>query len=244
MFEAIENAKPGFLTLPSQGLSISWFISTVLLTSLGFYMYPHSFGAIYAGKSEKTFRKNTIIMPLYQLILLFVFFAGFAAILQIPGLMGDEVDLSLLRLSKLAFDPWVMGVIGAAGVLTALVPGSMLLMSAATLLAKNVYGVFVPSATDKQIVSLAKYLVPVVALASLFFTFKSGTIVALLLMGSSMVTQLFPAMIFSLMRNNFVTKQGAFAGIIMGEATVAYITLSKTTIGTLFPLLPHWVKDI
>ncbi|OIK15493.1 sodium:solute symporter [Bacillus sp. MUM 116] len=244
MFEAIETAKPGFLTLPSQGLSISWFISTVLLTSLGFYMYPHAFSAIYSGKSEKTFRKNTIIMPLYQLILLFVFFAGFAAILQIPGLKGDEVDLSLLRLSKLAFDPWVMGVIGAAGVLTALVPGSMLLMSAATLLSKNVYGVFVPSATDKQIVSLAKYLVPVVALVSLFFTFKSGTIVALLLMGSSMVTQLFPAMIFSLMKNNFVTKQGAFAGIIMGEATVAYITLSKTTIGNLFPLLNQWVKDI
>jgi hypothetical protein len=36
-------------------------------------MYPHAFGAIYAGKSEKAFRKNTIIMPLYQLILLFVF---------------------------------------------------------------------------------------------------------------------------------------------------------------------------
>ncbi|WP_342602237.1 sodium:solute symporter [Peribacillus sp. FSL E2-0159] len=244
MFEAIDKVKPDFLTLPSQGLSISWFISTVLLTSLGFYMYPHVFGAIYSGKSEKSFRKNTIIMPIYQLILLFVFFTGFAAILQIPGLKGDEVDLSLLRLSKLAFDPWVMGVIGAAGVLTALVPGSMLLMSAATLLAKNVYGVFVPSATDKQIVSLAKYLVPVIALVSLYFTFKSGTIVALLLMGSSLVTQLFPAMIFSLMRNNFVTKHGAFAGIIMGEATVAYITLSKTTIGTLFPLFPQWVKDI
>lgn len=71
-------------------------------------MYPHAFGAIYAGKSEKAFHKNTIIMPLYQLILLFVFLVGFAAILQIPTLQGDEVDLSLLRLSKMAFDPWVM----------------------------------------------------------------------------------------------------------------------------------------
>ncbi len=142
-------------------------------------MYPHALGAIYAGKSEKAFRKNTIIMPLYQLILLFVFLVGFAAILQIPTLQGDEVDLSLLRLSKMAFDPWVMGVIGAAGVLPALVPGSMLLMSAATLLAKNVYGVFVPTATEKQIVQLAKFLVPFVALIALFFTFQSGTIVAL-----------------------------------------------------------------
>lgn len=63
-------------------------------------------------------------------------------------------------------------------------------------------------------------------------------------MGASMVTQLFPSLIFSLMKNNFVTKQGAFAGIIMGEAAVAYITLSKTTIATSFPLLPHWMKDV
>ncbi|QSB08255.1 hypothetical protein JTI58_14540 [Lysinibacillus fusiformis] len=136
------------------------------------------------------------------------------------------------------------GVIGAAGVLPALVPGSMLLLSVATLLAKNVYGVFVPTATEKQIVQLAKFLVPFVALIALFFTFQSGTIVALLLMGASMVTQLFPSLMFSLMKNNFVTRQGAFAGIIMGEATVAYITLSKMTIATSFPLLPHWMKDV
>lgn len=89
------------------------------------------------------------------------------------------------------------GVIGAAGVLPALVPGSMLLLSVATLLAKNVYGVFVPTATEKQTVQLAKFLVPFVALIALFFTFQSGT------MGASIVTQLFPSLMFSLMKNNF-----------------------------------------
>src|SRR3954454_21185250 len=45
MFRAVESAKPGFLALPAQGLSVSWFISTVLLTALGFYMWPQFFGA-------------------------------------------------------------------------------------------------------------------------------------------------------------------------------------------------------
>src|SRR5580765_7414060 len=36
MFEAIERAKPGFLTLPPRGLSVSWFVSTVILTAVGF----------------------------------------------------------------------------------------------------------------------------------------------------------------------------------------------------------------
>ncbi|MGG1677106.1 sodium:solute symporter [Neobacillus sp. NRS-1170] len=245
MFEAIEAAKPGFLALPATGLSVSWFISTVLLTALGFYMWPHTFGSIYSAQSAKVFRKNAIIMPLYQLVLLFVFFVGFAAILQVKGLEGPAGDLALLKLSMQTFDPWVVGLIGAAGLLTAIVPGSMIMMSASTLLAKNVYKVFVPKATDQQVSKLAKNLVPVVAIIALYFTFKGGdTLVTLLLMGYSLVTQLFPALVFSLAKKNIVTKAGAFAGIAVGVFTVAYITVSASTIGTLFPALPQFIKDL
>ncbi|ODG92958.1 MULTISPECIES: sodium:solute symporter [Bacillaceae] len=245
MFEAVDKAKPGFLNLPKEGLSVSWFNSTVLLTALGFYMWPHTFGSVYSAKSENVFRKNAIIMPLYQLVLLFVFFVGFAAILQVPGLQGPDADLSLLKLSKQSFNPWFVGIIGGAGVLTAIVPGSMILMASATLISKNIYKVFVPSATEKQVAVLAKYLVPVVALFAVFFTFNGGsTLVTLLLMGYSLVTQLFPTLVFSLMKKNFVTKQGAFAGILTGVATVTYVTISNTTIGSLFPALPQYIKDL
>lgn len=245
MFESIEAAKPGFLALPDAGLSTSWFISTVLLTALGFYMWPHTFGTIYSAENARVFKKNAIIMPLYQLVLLFVFFVGFAAILQVKGLEGAAGDLALLKLSMQTFDPWVVGLVGAAGLLTAIVPGSMIMMASSTLLAKNVYKVFVPSATDQQISKLAKNLVPVMAIVALFFTFKGGdTLVTLLLMGYSLVTQLFPALVFSLAKKNPVTKAGAFAGIAVGVFTVAYITISGSTIGTLFPSLPQFVKDL
>jgi len=245
MFEAIEKAKPGFLALADAGMSPTWFASTVLLTALGFYMWPHTFGSIYSAETEKVFRKNAIFLPLYQLILVFVFFVGFAAILQVPRLTGSDGDLALLRLSIKTFDPWFVGIIGAAGVLTALVPGSMILMSAATLLANNVFKVFQPNASEERITKTAKYLVPVVALIALYFTFQGGaTIVALLLMGYNLVTQLFPALVFSLMKKKFVTKAGAFAGIIAGVATVAAITISETSVGRLFPFLPQAIQDI
>lgn len=245
MFEAVEKANPGFLTLPDQGMSVSWFISTVLLTALGFYMWPHTFGSVYSAKSANVFRKNAVLLPIYQLVLLFVLFVGFAAILQVPDLQGSDADLALLRLSIATFDPWFVGVIGAAGLLTAMVPGSMILMTSATLLAKNVYQVFSPSTTEERVRKLAVYLVPVIALVSLYFTFRGGeTIVALLLMGYNLVTQLFPALFFSLFKHQFVTKYGAAAGIVAGVATVAYITLSGTGVGTLFPGLPQAVKDL
>ncbi|MFJ1125038.1 sodium:solute symporter family transporter, partial [Bacillus thuringiensis] len=207
--------------------------------------WPHTFASAFSAKNEKVFRKNAAIMPLYSLVLLFVFFAGFAAILQVPGLKGADVDLSLFRLALQTFDPWFIGIIGSAGVLTALVPGSMLVMAASTLLAKNIYRTIVPSASDRQVAKMAKLFVPVVTLVAVLFTFKGGeTIGALLLMGYSIVTQLFPALVCSLFPRQIITKQGAIAGMGVGLLVVAYITLSGSTIATMFPSFPQYIKDL
>jgi SSS family solute:Na+ symporter len=245
MFAAIEQAKPGFTMLPVRGESVWWFSSTVLLTTLGFYMWPHAFSSIYTARNTRVIRQNAVVLPLYQLILLFVFLVGFAAILQIPDLKGQEVDLALFKLSVKTFDPWIVGVIGAAGVLTALVPGSMILMATATLLANNIYRVMHRSAGDARVLSIAKLMVPVVALVAIYFTLQGGqTIVALLLMAYSFVTQLFPSLALSLGRTRWVTPEGAAAGIVCGVVTVAAISLTHATVGTLFPALPVAIQEL
>lgn len=244
MFAAIEQAKPGFAVLPPHGESLWWFSSTVLLTALGFYMWPHTFASIYTAKSATVIRKNAILLPLYQLILLFVFFVGFAATLQVRGLSGSDIDLALFKLSVKTFDPWFVGVIGATGVLTALVPGSMILMTAATLIANNLYRAINPAVDDRQVSQLAKLLVPVVALVAVFFTLKGGeTIVALLLMGYSLVTQLFPSLVLSLAPRNIATREGAAAGVIAGVATVAMTSLSGLNFHAL-SWLPPQIQDL
>ena len=245
MFRAIDEAKPGFLALPPRGESTWWFSSTVLLTALGFYMWPHTFGSLYTAREEGAFRRNAIFLPLYQLILLFVFFVGFAATLKVPGLTGPDIDLSLFRLSAQSFDPWFVGIIGAAGVLTALVPGSMILVAASTLLVNNLYRAVTRTEDEARLSRLVKLAVPLVALVAVYFTLQGGeTIVALLLMGYSFVTQLFPSLIASLMTRNPVTREGAFAGIAVGVLTVAVLSLTHASIGSLFPALPQAVRDL
>jgi SSS family solute:Na+ symporter len=245
MFAAIEAAKPGFTALPERGESVWWFSSTVLLTALGVFMWPHGFGSIYTARSARILRQNAVVLPIYQLILLFVFLVGFAAILQVPGLSGPNVDLALFKLSVKSFDPWFVGVIGAAGVLTALVPSSMILMTAATLLANNLYRLADRSATDARVLQIAKLGVPLIALVAVYFALTGGlTIVALLLMGYSFVTQLFPAMVLSFARTPWVTREGAAAGIVAGVATVAALGLTRATIGTLLPSLPVEIQEI
>jgi len=185
-------------------------------------------------------------MPLYSLMLLFVFFVGFTALLQVPGLQRDEVDLSLLRLTAQTFDPWFVGLIGAAGLLTALVPGSVILTAAATMLANDVYrGTVRRGASDASVNRLARFMVPVVTLVGVFFTLKGGTtIVGLLLMGYNFIVQFLPAVAFSLRARNSVTKQGAFCGILAGVTALVALTLSSTTLVDLFPFLPPALADV
>jgi SSS family solute:Na+ symporter len=244
MFAAVDTAKPGFLAFAATGKSVSWFVSTVMLTALGFFMWPHSFGACYTAKNAGVFRKNAILLPLYQLVLLFVFFVGFTAALVVPGLKGAATNMALLKITVAAFPPWVVGIVGATGVLTALVPGSLILMCAATLFSRNFVAVLRPQ-SDEQTVKLAKILVPLVAVIGAYFAIAgSDTIVALLLMGYSFVTQLFPALIASLLARNPVTKAGAFTGIICGVGTVVYFTMSAETLAKLAPAWPEWLRDL
>ncbi|HET7271033.1 MAG TPA: hypothetical protein VFI90_08085 [Rubrobacter sp.] len=241
MFREIYAQKPGFLILPGEVYSPAWFVSTVLLTALGFYMWPHTFGSVFTAENARVIRRNATFLPLYQLIPLFVFFVGFAAVLEVPGLMGEKVDLVLLQISKETFsargrpDPRYRPPYRA---------GSMLLMVSSTVLAKNVYKVFVPSTSEQRVGTLAKVIVPIVTELSLWFSLQSGQgIVFLLLLGYSLVPQLFPALLFSLMPNNFVTKWGAAAGIVAGVLTVTYVTVKETTIAEFFPFLPGEIAD-
>ncbi len=245
MFEKIAAARPGFLVFPPSGQSVAWFVSTVLLTALGFFMWPHSFAACYTARDARVFRRNAIILPIYQLILLFVFFVGFAAVLTVPGLKGAATNLALFKLVTQQFPPAVVGIIGAAGVFTALVPGSLIAMTAAALLSKNLVGLVRPDASDDQTVGLAKWLVPVIMLIAVYFTITgSSTIVTMLLVGYSFVTQLFPTVVASLMPRNPVTAAGAFAGILTGVVVATILTFTHATIGSLVPGLPETIRDL
>ncbi|MEH7084140.1 sodium:solute symporter [Neobacillus drentensis] len=245
MFEAIDTAKTGFLLFPEQGLSISWFVSATIMTALAFYMFPHMMAGIFSAKSGKSLRINAGVMPIYQIIIVFSLIIGFSGVLQVPDLKGPNTDLALFKMAKLSFDPWFVGVIGAAGAMAALIPSSLVLTAVSTILSKNIYKAWKPNTTDQQLAKLTKRLVPVIALVTLFFTFNGGeSILTLYLMSYSFMVQLFPALFFSLWKRNPVTVQGAIAGMIVGSIIVIYSTLTEMSLATLFPSFPNVIKDL
>ncbi len=244
MFRTLDAAKPGFLLLPKSGYSISWYVSVCLIIAFGQYMWPHVFGASLSSKDSQTLRKNAALIPLYQILMVFILFIGFTALLQMPHIPGGRTDLVLFEIAKATLPPWFIGVIGSAGLLAALVPSSLLLLTASTLLSKNIYKAIKPETSDAKLAGLTRILVPIIALIALFFTFYGGkTMLSLLLMAYSFVLQLFPALIVTFLKRNPVTKIGAVAGILSGLVTVAYVTIKNTTFGTIFPHAPQFLKD-
>jgi len=227
MFAALAHAHPAHLTMPgaTANLGHTWYISTVLLTSLGFYMWPHAFGSTFTAKSGDTLRRNAVVMPLYSLTLAFILFAGFAAVLIVPGLPNG--DLSLLTIVRKSFPPWFLGVIGGAGALTAMVPASIFILTAATLFAKNLYRpVFAPGMTDDQVAKLARVMVVVLGVVSLCLAiYSSTTLVSLLLTGYAGVTQFFPGVVLGLYWKR-ITTTAVFAGMVAGVATSIFLMLS------------------
>lgn len=245
MFREIEIARPGFSALPGSGQTIVWYCSTIFLSALGLYMWPHMFCSAYTSKSAIAFRKNAVVMPLYSLVMLFSMLVGFAAVLRVPGLEGQDIDLSLLKLSIATFDPWVVGVIGAAGILAAMVPGATILITGATVISNNICWKLLPGLTASQLVNCARGSVVLITAIAVYFTLRGGeSIVAILIMGYSIVTQLFPSLFTSLLRRNPITREGAIAGILVGVGTVAIVSLTGLNIATFFPDAPIFIKEV
>jgi solute:Na+ symporter, SSS family len=227
MFTALEHAHPAHLTMPgaTSGLGHAWYVSTVLLTALGFYMWPHTFAAAFTARSGDALRRNAVVMPLYSLTLVFIFFAGFAAVLIVPGL--TDGDLALLTVVRRSFPPWFLGVVGGAGALTAMVPASIFILTAATLFAKNLFRPLVaPGMSDDQVTRLARAMVIVLGLVSLALAvFGSTTLVSLLLVGYAGVSQFFPGVVLGLFWRR-ATTAGVFAGLAAGICAAVLLMLT------------------
>ncbi len=224
MFRALVRQHPNYLVFPgaTANMDVRWVMSTLLLFAAGFYMWPHSFASAFSAKSADTLKRNAIIMPFYQLPILLVFIVGFTALMVVPGL--SDGDVSLLTLVHKTYPPWFMGFVGAAGAVTAMVPSSVLVLFASTLLAKNVYQTgFNPGASPESIVKLSRFLVVVITLVALFFAILfPKALVDLLLIGYNGVTQFFPAVVLGLFWKR-THAAAVWAGLAVGIGLVAFL---------------------
>ena len=227
MFAAMVQTNPSHLVMPgaTKDLGHVWYVTTVLMVSLGFYMWPQYFAASFTARSGRVLRRNAVIMPLYAITMPLMIFVGFTALLILPTLSNG--DLSLLTMVRKTFPAWFLGVVGGAGALTAMVPAAIQLLTGATLYSKNLFRpILAPGMTDSQVARLAKIMVLVLtAGAVLLAVYSSLSLVSLWLLGSAGVAQFFPGVVLGLFSKR-VTTPGVFAGLVTGIAIAAFLMLT------------------
>ncbi len=230
VIDRVLTTHPGWMTLGNDlsARGTAWFVSTVIFTSLGFYMWPQSMAALYSAQDEEPIRRNAIYLPFYQLLLLLVYFAGWTALLLIPGLEGKQADESFMLVVQRYYPPWVLGGVAAAGCLAGLVPASVQLLAAASILSKNVLADQFGIARDPRSQTLATRasVLLVASAAFVFWLVAKSTLVGLLLIAYNGITQLFPGVVLSFLpRRPAALSVGV--GIAAGILVLVWVSTHK-----------------
>jgi len=229
MFEAIETAKPGFLALPggTKNFDVSWVMSTLVVTSLGFYMWPHFTTNSFSARNPDVLRHNAVYLPLYQICLLFPMLVGFAALLLLPTVLKTP-DMAFMAVVQAYFPGWTLGLVGGAGALACMIPAADLLLSTSMLFTRNIYSKTFGKNTppDKLIHVVRLVLLGLTSVALCLAIYLPNMLVNLLLTGYSGVTQFFPLIVLGLYWKK-ATRLGAFSGLLVGEILVFALILGK-----------------
>jgi solute:Na+ symporter, SSS family len=232
MIGHILQARPELLVLPPGAAyhGTVWFVSTVLLSAVGFFMGPQSFNAVYSARSEDTLRRNAMLLPFYQCLLSLMIFAGLSSALIAPGLRGPAVDQSFLLVVARHYPSWVLGLVASAGVLAALVPASGLLLAGASVITKNVaadgFGV---ATSDAAQTKLTRILVLLVALLALGVWLVGGkTVVEMLLVYYNGISQFAPGAVATFVSTR-VNAWAVGAGIATGLIVAVPLAILNLT---------------
>ncbi|MEU7765446.1 sodium:solute symporter family protein [Nocardia sp. NPDC049190] len=237
IFDAVKQTHPNGATLPgihgAAATNTWWWMSFLLLTPLGTFALPHMFQVSYSAKDVATIRRNQVIQPLYSLFYVLIVMIALAALLALPKLTDKQANASLLIFVREKYPDWVIGLLGGAGILVALVPTAVLILTASSLLTRNIIGAVSPRWASSLTLTRIGVLV-FTALSVLLVAHSNAKLLSIMSNVYSAVGQLAPALFFSMMWRR-VTAVGLAAGAICGGLIVGVPSLGSFVTAALPP---------
>lgn len=204
--------------------------SAVLISAIGFSVWPHLFMRIFAANSDRTLKRTVVLYPTFQLFLVPILILGFTAILAFPGVEPADTILPYL-LTQIDLPVVLIGLVCAGALAASMSSGDAILHSAASIGVRDSIVKFLPDeqVNDRTERILIRTLVVVISLIAYYFAVISEvSIVALLLASYGGVAQIFP-LIIAMFYWRRANGKGALAGLLGGIA----VTI-------LFLVYPEW----
>lgn len=221
-FQTLETEFPASLTVPGNGyfdfltfigLTIPW-----LFFSLS---NPQVSQRMFMPKSLKSLRTMIMGFMVFGLIYTLVaIFWGLSATIMFPGLENVDMATPLVLSSDLV--PPILGVIVMVGIMAAAISTiDSILLTLASLFAKDVYGNAVKQTSDKTQLQIGKVVIPIIAiLAYLFAEMKLSIIVVLSVASSAGLIIVVPAIV-----GTFFWKRGTAQGVLASVIITGIIVI-------------------
>jgi SSS family solute:Na+ symporter len=222
MFEAIAASDMGAMLdgagLAADGSPWSWagYSSAVLVSAVGFSMWPHLFMRAFTARSERTLKLTVVLYPTFQLFLVPILLIGFAGVLAFPNVAPADTIVPHL-LTQLDLSPVLVGLVCAGALAASMSSGDAILHAAASIgLRDGIKPLRSDEMSDARQRQWIRGLVVVISAVAYYFAVVSDvSIVALLLGAYGGVAQIFP-LVFAAFYWPRATGAGALAGLLAG----------------------------
>ncbi len=219
MFEKIAAASPTHLLVgPGAKMSYAAYFSAVLVSVLGFAMWPHLFMKSYTAKSEKVLKQTILLYPTFAIFMVPVLFIGFAGIMQItPDKLGPPDKILPWMFQQMQFPPAVIGLVLAAALAAAMSTQDTVTHGAASVFSTDIIEPLRKEKhSDQQVANLTRFFVLLFGGISYLIAVLGGqTLVALLLGAYGSIVQFLPLVVATFFWPR-ATKAGAICGLLVG----------------------------
>jgi solute:Na+ symporter, SSS family len=239
VFDRVQDMYPGIGSFPGRqpdaGLTSTWLMTSALNVALGNWILPHLFQLCYSAGSRRTIRRNAVLQPIYSLSYFFIILLGFAALLAGIEAPGGDTNAVLIRFVAREYPAWAVGLFAGTACLLALVPGSVLLLTAGSLFSRNVLTPVIPNLSERSALLASRLSLIVFAGIAVWLTLGANqSLVEIGLSAYAAIGMLAPGVYFA-----FLWPRANAVGIAAG-ITVGYIALLPQMAPFWGDLLPGW----
>jgi SSS family solute:Na+ symporter len=232
MFQSIEASRPGFLTVgnPGSGMSPMSYTTILLVSVLGFIMWPHLFTKSFTT-TEKKIKLTVLVYPLFAIFLVPILFIGFAAIgvVDPSQLSGPDTILPHLVTNEMGASGLVYGLIGAGALAAAMSSADAITHGGSVSFGRDIVQPLMPNLSERvQIWIMRLSVIAIGTIAYYLSIFGAAGLVQLLVGAYGSIVQFAPAVYGALWWRRG-TASGVLAGLIGGIMVNYYFQLIQTT---------------
>lgn len=240
MFDRVVLERPEYLTLPgpAPGTSALQYTAEVVMSTLGFTMWPQLFMKCFTARSGRALRYSAMTYPSFLLFLVPLLFLGYAALL-LPGSPRDESVLLWLVGRPEVGGPWVFAAFCLAVLAASMSTGDALLHGGASIFVRDVVvtgaGVKLPERTQTRLMRAGVLVLLGLGLGMMVLASRVS-IVDLLLLAYAVPVQFLPLVMLGLYWRR-ANRAAAEAGLYVGLGSALLLFAARIAAPGLYALL-------